>query len=75
MLPAGSNPRYVGIGRLFECAQEAATQMSPTFVHNDANLSDFRLAKSVNNDETVLKASCLTILSLAPDVFHGYMSV
>ena len=75
MLPAGSNPRDVGIGRLFECAQEPATQISPTFIHKDANISDFRLAKSVNNDETVLRASCLTILSLAPIVFHGYMSV
>jgi len=37
-------------------------------------LSDFGLAKIVNNDETFLKTFCGTMLYLAPEVFPGYMS-
>ncbi|KAF8251424.1 Pkinase-domain-containing protein [Wilcoxina mikolae CBS 423.85] len=38
-------------------------------------LSDFGLAKMVNNEETFLKTFCGTMLYLAPEVFPGYMSV
>lgn len=37
-------------------------------------ISDFGLAKMVNNEETFLKTFCGTMLYLAPEVFPGYMS-
>ncbi|KAI5796626.1 hypothetical protein EDC01DRAFT_49202 [Geopyxis carbonaria] len=38
-------------------------------------ISDFGLAKMVQNEETFLKTFCGTMLYLAPEVFPGYMSI
>jgi serine/threonine protein kinase len=38
-------------------------------------ISDFGLAKMVNNEKTFLKTFCGTMLYLAPEVFPGYMSI
>ena len=37
-------------------------------------ISDFGLAKMVNNEQTFLRTFCGTMLFLAPEVFPGYMS-
>jgi len=37
-------------------------------------ISDFGLAKMVNNEQTFLRTFCGTMLYLAPEVFPGYMS-
>ncbi|KAI5794064.1 hypothetical protein FPQ18DRAFT_163482 [Pyronema domesticum] len=37
-------------------------------------VTDFGLAKIVNNDETFLRTFCGTMLYLAPEVFPGYMT-